>query len=74
MRREAKLNRLASETVEVCVRVLVRKDKADEMTAKLEAVIAESEGCVANMGGYTDSPEWDDLEDLVDEVENTKVP
>ena len=68
MRREAKLDRLASETVEVCVRVLVRRDKADELAERLNTAIDGSDGYVANMGGYTEPPEWDDLEEIVDQV------
>lgn len=74
MEKEAKIDALAEHTMEVCLKVLVRKDQAERFQAWLEKEAQGQEGFVANVGGYLEDPESEDLSEVADNIDDDMVP
>lgn len=55
-------------TSEVDVRILVDPKHAEAFEDALLKLAESLPGFVANKGGYVDSPEWDEIEEIVDRV------
>ena len=55
-------------TSEVDVRILVDPKHAEAFEAALHKLAESLPGFIANKGGYVDSPEWDEIEEIVDRV------
>jgi len=74
MERDTKIDTLAEHTMEVSLKVLVRRDQAESFQKWLEKEAQGQEGFVAEIGGYLEAPEQDDIEDVVDNIDDDMVP
>lgn len=69
MTKTEKLDRLATETSDVCVRILAKGDGQKALDALLAAA-EKIPGFVVTIAAWNESPEHDDLENLVGDVDD----
>ena len=68
MTRTDKIDRLAENTMEVCIKVLVRREDAPSAMDDLLSLAEARTDYVTSVGAYCEAPESDDLEHVVDDV------
>lgn len=68
MTKTEKIDKLAEGTMEVCIKVLVRKDRAPQAMDELLELAEARPDYVVSVGAYCEPPESDDLEHVVDSV------
>lgn len=72
MTQEEKCEALASKTVEVDVRLYVRTEDAAKFEAAMLKFAKTLPGYVANSGGYTDSAEYHEVEEMIGNMTDTE--
>ena len=73
MDKEIKYNKVAEGTVEVCFRVLVKRAEADAAMKALHEAVSKVKGVVVTLGGYVESLEGDELEEILDSIPDEVV-
>lgn len=73
MTRTEKTDLLAEGTMEVCIKVLVRKEDAPSAMDDLLSLAEARTDYVTSVGAYCEPPESDDLEHVVDDVSDEKL-
>ena len=73
MNKEAKHDALATKTVEVCVRVLVKNGEAHAFEDALVQQAKTLKGFIANSGGYVEPAESQELEEMLDNIPDEVV-
>lgn len=68
MTKQEKIDKLAEGTMEVCIKVLIRKKHADEAMAELLERAGDHPAFVVALGAYCEPPESEDLEAVADNV------
>lgn len=73
MTRDQKCETLRHKTTEVDVRYLVADEHAQAFEQALHKLAESLPGVIVSRGGYADSPEWDEIEEIVDNVPDEKL-
>jgi len=73
MNRTEKIDALAEGTMEVCIKVLVRKDSAPSAMDDLLALAEARTDYVTSVAAYCEPPESDDLEHVADDVTDERM-
>jgi hypothetical protein len=68
MNKEAKHDKVAENTVEVCVRVLVKNADAEAVAKALNEAAEKMDGFVVNAGGYVEPAESHEIEEMLDSI------
>lgn len=68
MTKTEKIDALAEGTMEVCIKVLVRKGSARSAMDELLELAEARPDYVTSVGAYCESPESDDLEHVAEDV------
>jgi hypothetical protein len=73
MNRNKKIDALAEGTMEICIKVLVRKDTAAQAMSELLELAEARPDYVTSVGAYCEPPESDDLEHVADDVPDERM-
>jgi hypothetical protein len=68
-----KQDKIMEGTVEVCIKVLVRRDEGAAALEELLALAEARPDHVVTVGAYVEPPESDDVKHVVDDVSDEKL-
>jgi len=73
MTRDEKIDLLAEHTMEVCIKVLIRRDAAPSAMDDLLSLAEARTDYVTSVGAYCEDAESDDLAHVLDDVTDEKL-